>query len=229
MNHEATRKETNQAQHFSCRFVCLRGSRLSARFRLALCVLLACVACASGQDFSRYDLSTNEGVNAAREEMRGKPLDNKSKNCVHRNPKLPEIVLVGGFAYDRGCMFAGAFVGTRYFAAQDNLSGSALTHLGWAKADGKKREELAVNWVRYGLLTFDRPLTSATEDFVNEKFDPPAATTDEQHVVVVSLWNQKPAGRRCERAYDKLSFAFAEDGSFKERSRLTGFSVPCRQ
>jgi len=55
------------------------------------------------QDLSQFDLSTNDGVNAAREAIAGKPLDDRSKKCIRRDASLPGIVVVGGFAFDYGC------------------------------------------------------------------------------------------------------------------------------
>jgi hypothetical protein len=69
---------------------------------LSLIFIMAFSACAGGQDFSGYDLSTDEGVNAAREAQLGKKLSGYGKGCIKRPPELPEIILVGSFAHDRG-------------------------------------------------------------------------------------------------------------------------------
>jgi len=197
---------------------------------LAMYLVVIWSACTSGQDLSRYDLSTDEGVNAARQAVSGREIDQLSKGCVRRHQSLPEIVMVGGFAHDLGCTMDGAFIGKRFINADDNLSRNALEHLGWAKSDGRKREEIALNWVQFGLLAFEYPLASANGDFTKQRFDKPQAVTSEQTgVVVVSLWNQKPPGMLCEKNYDKFSYAFAKDGSLKEKSRLMGFTLPCKQ
>ena len=72
---------------------------------ICLLSLLTSAHPVQGQDLSRFDLSTNEGVNAAREAVNGKAVDDRSKRCVRRDASLPGIVLVGDFRYDYGCYF----------------------------------------------------------------------------------------------------------------------------
>jgi hypothetical protein len=192
---------------------------------------MAFSSCAEGQDFSGYDLSTDEGVNAAREAMLGKKLSGYGKACIKRPEELPEIIMVGSFAHDRGCMLEGAFV-KKYFLSsrEENLSRAALKSLGWQKAGSEKRDELALKWTRFGLLAFGGyPLVKANEDFDGREFQEPQTATGEDENVTVTLWMRQPAGMRCETNYQRSSFIFNEDGSLRERKTRDGFAVPCKR
>jgi hypothetical protein len=115
--------------------------------KLAGALILVLAATAAAQDNSQFDLSTNEGVNAAREAISGKKLSDRSKRCIRRDPSLPGIVIVGGFAFDRGCRIEGVFVKSTYVAADDKgLSRNALEALGWKTANQQQREALARAW-----------------------------------------------------------------------------------
>jgi len=197
---------------------------------LSIIFMLVFSSCAGGQDFSRYDLSTDEGVAAAREAKRGKKLDNYSKGCIKRPEELPEIILVGSFAHDRGCMLDGAFVKKYFLSKQENLSRAALESLGWRKADASRREEMALKWTRFGLLSFDgHPLDKANENFKDRDFHAPQTATGEAESVTVTLWTRQPSGMLCRTGYERLSFTFAKDGSLQERKSLESFSIPCKR
>lgn len=198
---------------------------------LSLIFMLLFSACAEGQDFSRYDLSTNEGVNEAREAKLGKKLQDYSKGCIKRPAELPEIILVGTFAHDRGCMMDGAFVKKYFLSRQDeNLSKRALESLGWRKAHSTEREEIALRWTQFGLLAFGGyPIVKANEDFDGREFRAPEALAGEAGTVEVTLWLRQPAGMRCETNYQRLSFTFTADGNLRERKSIDSFTIPCRR
>lgn len=200
---------------------------------LIFMLIFSSCAAAEGQDFSRYDLSTDEGVNEAREAIHGKKPGNYGRGCIKRPAELPEIILVGSFAHDRGCMLEGAFVKKYYLSArEENLSRAALKSLGWQKAGAGEREKLALKWTQFGLSAFGGyPIVKANEeeDFKDREFQAPQTATDEDKNVAVTLWMRLPAGMRCQTSYQRLSFIFAEDGSLKERKNVDSFSIPCKR
>jgi hypothetical protein len=195
---------------------------------LLLFTIMSFSACASGQDYSGYDLSTVEGVNVAREAKLGKTLDSQSKGCVRIPEELPGIILLGSFAYDRGCALNGAIINKRGFSTDKDVSKLALESLGWGKAGAEKRKELALKWVQFGLLAFENPLEQATKDFTNQTFETPRAVSSADGSITVSLWVQEPAGMRCQSVYDKLIYRFLKDGILGETTTEKSFRVPCR-
>ncbi|HEX8249057.1 MAG TPA: hypothetical protein VF599_12840 [Pyrinomonadaceae bacterium] len=200
---------------------------------LSLIFVLLFSACADGQDFSRYDLASDEGVNQAIEALRGKKLSNYGRGCIKRPAQLPKIILVGTFAHDRGCMLDGAFIKKYFLSRQDeNFSIRALESLGWRKAGFDQRQKLALEWTRLGLLAFDGyPLADKAdaEDFAGREFQAPQTATDEDKNTSVTLWTRLPMGMKCQTRYQRLSFIFAADGSLKERKNLDSFSIPCKR
>lgn len=119
--------------------------------KLAISLILVLAPITAAQDLSQFDLSTNDGVNAAREAIAGKPLDDRSKNCIRRHASLPGIVMVGAFAFDYGCRLQGAFIKSSYVGVDDSsMSRSALEALGWKTANQQNREALAQAWVGKG-------------------------------------------------------------------------------
>jgi hypothetical protein len=194
-----------------------------ARLTLMSCLFLY-TACASGQDLSRYDLSTDDGVSAAREAVSGQKLDGYSKGCVRRDGALPETVVVGSFAHDLGCEFQGVFVGSRYFEGDEAaVSKNALNHLGWKTARPEERERLAKLWVEKGLLAFLTVLARKDEDFQDHPFQPPQAVTKENGEIIVTLWIREPPGMSREKVYRRLEYRFYADGALAGRRALENF------
>jgi hypothetical protein len=71
---------------------------VSAKLSRAIALLFCLGSCFSvtaihGQDLSKFDLSTNDGVNAAREAIAGKPLDDRSKLCIAGTKPFLELRL----------------------------------------------------------------------------------------------------------------------------------------
>jgi hypothetical protein len=166
------------------------------------------------QDLSRYDLSTDEGVNAAREALRGEALDAESQRCIRRATELPRIVVVGDFAYDLGCRSQGVFVASRYFKITDlSLSKAALDALGWNASNPEERKRLARLWVEKGLLAFSSVMVTKDSDFGNSPFHPPQAMADKDGVITVSLWVRMPSGMRPGPGrHEYVEYKFSRDG-----------------
>jgi hypothetical protein len=188
---------------------------------IVIITLFICSAYANVQDLSRYDLSTNEGVAAAREAISGKMLDANSKGCVSRSPDLPKIVVVGAFAYDLGCRFQGVFVGSDYFENESAaLSKSALNALGWKTANQEQREKLARLWVEKGFLPFFTVIVQENRDFQNRSFQQPQAISKENGEIIVTLWIRLPPGMLNVRDYQLLEYRFSKDGELLGRATV---------
>jgi hypothetical protein len=196
---------------------------------LAILCLVSCGltigTAAHSQDISSHDLSTDEGVNAAREAITGKKVDERSKRCISRDKGLPGMVVVGGFAYDYGCRFQGVFIGSRYVATEDKaLSKNALEALGWKAANRELREKLALAWLEKGLFAFVTVIRAKNADFQDRTFQPPGAVTSENNETVVTLWIRLPAGRVRGRPYQLREYRFSSDGDYAGSKTLENFN-----
>lgn len=193
---------------------------------LCLCGSLCFAAAIHGQELSKFDLSTNDGVNAAREAMAGKPLDDRSKRCIERDPGLPGIVIVGGFAFDYGCRLQGAFVSSHYLTADDDaFSRTALEALGWKAADRLKRETLAQAWVARGLMAFLTVIVDKVEDFADHSFQAPQTVTRADGSIAVKLWIRLPSGRVRGTRYELREYRFSSNGNPTGNITLEGFTA----
>jgi len=203
------------------------------RIRLNQAIALFCLysslgfaATVHGQDLSKFDLSTNDGVNAAREAIAGKPLDDRSKRCIRRDKSLSGITFVGGFAFDYGCRLQGAFINSQYLTADDKaLSRTALDALGW-KAVQSQREKTAQAWVANGLLAFLSVISVKDADFANHSFQPPQALTRADGTVAVTLWIRLPSGRVRGTRYEFREYRFSAEGDLAGAKTLENFTAP---
>lgn len=194
--------------------------------KTAFSLILVLAAITPAQNLSQFDLSTNDGVNAARESIAGKPLDDRSKRCIRRDPSLPGIVVVGGFAFDYGCRLQGVFINSSYVGVEDkSMSRPALEALGWKTANQQQREGLAKAWVAKGLLGFLNVLSAKNEHFADRSFQAPQAATNGNGETAVTLWLRLPSGRVRGTAYQLREYRFSKDGEFLGNKTLENFTA----
>src|SRR5262245_56990157 len=174
-------------------------------------------------DASKYDLSTDEGVTAAREALSNRKIDQRSQRCIRRGKTLP-VIAVGTFAYDRGCRFDGAFIKAWYFQDEgaDKFQG-ALDLLDWQTSNRAKREQLALVWVEESWLAFFDIVEERNDDFQDRSFQPPNAVSSPHGDVVVSVWIKLPAGRARGRSYELREFKFDRSGALVNSSTSDTF------
>ena len=99
------------------------------------------------QTRKRLIFSTDQAVIEQLGKLKNKEFS-KDKVCIERLKESANVIVVGFFAYDRGCRFDGVFVNSVYFEEDDaDLSKNALNALGWKKANQKERKNLAMIWV----------------------------------------------------------------------------------
>jgi len=204
----------------------IQTTKLNRAIALIFCLCsYSSVAAIHGQDLSKFDLSTNDGVNAAREAIAGKPLDDRSKRCIRRDKSLPGITIVGGFAFDYGCRLQGAFINSQYLTADDKaFSKTALDALGW-KAVQSQREKTAQAWVANGLLAFLTVISVKDADFANHSFQPPRALTRGDAIVAVTLWIRLPSGRVRGTRYELREYRFSAEGNLAGATTLENFTA----
>ena len=191
--------------------------KISLAFVFLPCIL---AGCANAQTI---DLSTDEAVLAELQKRAdakrvdpgpkgGRKLEAKSV-CIERLKESEKVIVIGFFAYDRGCRLDGAFVDSRYFESTDAaLSKSALAAFGWEKAPKREREMLALYWVEKGLLAFFTVLHTKDKDLKEREFQPPRVVSNENGEIKVMLWISLPSGMRREKGFRHVEYKFAKDG-----------------
>lgn len=197
---------------------------------IAICFLLNFThsdsVVAQALDASKYDLSTEPGVTAARESLTGKKLAPADQSCIKRSGKLP-IIVVGTRSIHFRCVLDGVFVKSHYLGQDAVLSKAALELLGWKSANRKQRVQLARAWVIEGRLGFQVVLSEKNNDFNDRSFQAPQAVSKDNGEVVVTLWEQlRGSGRaRGTTTYFLHEYRFAEDGGFVADVQLDRFTA----
>jgi hypothetical protein len=181
---------------------------------------------------SHLDLSTDKAVHAELQKLRDAKneslgLTNKPGGkiearfvCIKRFTESPRVIVIGFFAYDRGCRLNGAFVDSDYFEAADpSLSRHVLDALGWQHAAQSVREGLAKLWVEKGLLGFQNVLHQPDNSVPSDRFFPPRAASAADGVITVKLWvRDDPGRRRSQPGVNLAQFSFMTDGNLAKDS-----------
>jgi hypothetical protein len=142
------------------------------------------------------DLSSDAGVDAAYKAATGHEMSTYGGRCAERSSTFPAMYVLGTFLSDRGCRWEGTLHHCTW-----NDPKAAVTEMaaaGWAKADAKKRGELAIAWLReIDQVSFTQPSASV----VNGK-------------TVVDYWVWQSAGmRQAPTQKSHLKIVFEADGT----------------
>ena len=109
-----------------------------------LATLAAVTPAAAGPD--KCNLSTDAGIDAAYKAATGNEIGSYGGRCVTHSTTFPSMIAIGEFASDYGCHWLGYLHGCKWndpAAARVEMAAA-----GWAKADAKKRQQLALAWLR---------------------------------------------------------------------------------
>ena len=150
------------------------------------------------------------------------PDDDTCKRVVKQ---LKNVTLYGSFAHDLGCSLEIVKVRRRKGKFKE-MTPKGLKANGWK--DESKRNELALNWVKYVYLGFESSPASDNKDF--QKVDTPKFTTPQVITLKdggrsVGLWVQEPAGMNPENSYHYLMMDFDNNGNISKIDRNQGFTV----
>lgn len=200
---------------------------------LAFTVLAACAR--TGADslpseergdapLGRSSAAVREAVKAATGEDLGADL------CTVFPSTFPRVIVVGGFADDRGCMYEGMFVDrTWYGRGGERPSRAVLGTAGWADADAETRQKLARAWVHEVSNAFGGSFVAETTTAFSfgdtPDFEPPRVSATEDGSVIVSGWIEEPSGMVWESAYHFVEYRFGPDASI-DVGVSRHFSVP---
>jgi antitoxin component YwqK of YwqJK toxin-antitoxin module len=126
--------------------------------------------------------------------------------CVSRMPLFPGVVMVGDFAYDRGCMGAEWVVDCK-LASPAPTAADLLARAGWARASAEQRITIASEYLRdFGLGNNGSISSDPTK---------PEWTVRPDQGLEGVMWVAAPSGMRRGSEKDKIRFTFAPDGSLQ--------------
>ena len=172
--------------------------------------VVAVAACSSSTSStpssSECDLSTDTGIDAAYNKATGKELPKRDR-CVDRSQTFRDVVRIGMFANDRGCIPQGLLVGCDW--NPPNLATAIMAKAGWARADAARRKELAIAWLAE--IDGTNIVTTKPTKFSKE-FTPPTVTADGSGLAL-EVWSVEPAGMEPITRYHKQRVRFGADGT----------------
>jgi hypothetical protein len=124
-------------------------------------------------------------------------LDKNSEGCTKRmTGAFAKVVLIGTFAYDRGCRELGYFA-DGVWTGDRKQAASALVLAGWA--DTKQRVALATRWTEEAIV--DTPIGAKKVQL------------DASGGVVIEGWYTLPAGMTPERHEQRIRVTFTPAGA----------------
>jgi len=149
------------------------------------------------------DCDTDAGLSTYLASARGRGLPDE-RACVTRIPLFPGVIMLGDFAYDRGCMGADFVVDCK-LAAPAPTSAELLARAGWAKATGEQRIEIATEYLREFAL--------GNEGSISHQPTAPQWKVLDGGGIEGLMWVAEPAGMRRGVERDEVRFTFAADGT----------------
>ena len=101
---------------------------------------------------TQYDVSSKEKIKKAMEEIDGKEYSDRSI-CDRKSRNFDELILIGYFAYDRGCMGDKAFYKGKYVNPVENAA-TILNDHNWKK----NKEQLAIDFTKDVITAWENVL-----------------------------------------------------------------------
>ncbi len=175
----------------------------------------------TGKDKVQRQLETDEQVLKALKEETGNDYSERDV-CIQRSNRFKDFILIGYFAYDRGC--AG---GDCFYKGELNKTGTiakeVLVDNGWSEES--KRLDLAKAFTLEVAGAWESVVMQENEDFRAENMsweEPKSEKIEEQYMV--SAWIRKQSGMRRATSYYKAQYIYDKDGTLSSVNRSSRFS-----
>jgi antitoxin component YwqK of YwqJK toxin-antitoxin module len=156
------------------------------------------------------DCATDQGAREAWTEATGKRLDDDG-GCFERARHFGGVVIVGGFAHDRGCMTMGYLLDCEHTTDLDPAR--LLARAGWKKARAENREKLAMYYLREIATRWEGGLTDDPE--------PARFVREPDGGITVVAWVAEPSGMRCGRTVHQMEYRFSDQGALSVKNLET--------
>jgi hypothetical protein len=174
-----------------------------------------------GSKNDQRKLETDEQILAALNDETGNDMDKKDV-CIIRSTKFNDLILIGYFAYDRGCAGNDCFYKGNFKGISD-ISKAVMVDHGWS--DESKRLDLVKEFMLDVSGAWETVALEEHEDFVVENqewVEPQSEIVDDTYVA--SAWIRQGAGMRKARSYYKVKYIFEKDGALRSVNRSSRFS-----
>ncbi|MGE3855246.1 MAG: hypothetical protein AB7K09_26175 [Planctomycetota bacterium] len=189
---------------------------------LALLVLLLLPACSA----SNGEMSDDQAL-AAASKATGYKLD-RGDVAFHRPAGFPQIIIVAGFAHDRGHRALGTLVNGKWVTGPDSGK-TILAAMGWQAADNARRKQLAQQYWDDAMCAFGS--TPVREEQTAFRLDDTPPWTplevnldDATGTVTLRGWLAGSSGMVWEVRYHRVEVVIAADGTLTS-STIDNFRV----
>lgn len=175
----------------------------------------------TGKDMVQRQLETDEQVLKALNDETGNDYSERDV-CIQRSVRFNDFIMIGYFAYDRGCAGSDCFYKGRL--SEVKLSAKdILNENGWS--DESKRLDL----VKYFMLevsgAWESIVQKEHEDFTAEGQQWSAPQSEKSgDGYTATAWVQRGAGMLPARSYYKVQYIFDSDGTLSSVNKSSRFS-----
>jgi len=146
--------------------------------------------------------ASDEAAAAAYAQQGGGKLD-KEHRCIEHAAHFPGWVLIGSFAYDRGCMPSATMLDCKLVKSVE--ARTLLERAGWAAAKAPAREKIAMNYVR--------EVAIAWEGSMSEEPEPARTVREAAGGITITAWIAEPAGMTPQTTRHLTEFRFDARGA----------------
>jgi hypothetical protein len=166
-------------------------------------------------------LETDDEVLAELRRLHNKEF-RKEDLCIQRPKSFSDVILVGLFAYDRGCRLGDAFFKGKLVNISENHR-EIFQSTGWNNNSSENSKILRA-WFIEIFCAFRHPVTSRPKDFPEDRWF--ELTVD--HIngnYVVKGWVQEPVGMKPEMVFKVHEIEFDENGNFQSAKVLDQLTI----
>lgn len=166
-------------------------------------------------------LETDEQILKALNDETGSDFE-KRDVCIVRSSRFNDLILIGYFAYDRGCAGASCFYRGE-LKETVAIAKTVLTDHGWS--DQSKRLDMVKDFMLELSGAWESIVKEEHEDFIAESqqwIEPQSDMVEGKYVA--TAWIRQEAGMRKARSYYKVQYVFEKDGTLSSVNKSSRFS-----
>lgn len=169
---------------------------------------------------TKYDVSSKEKIKKAMEEIDGKEYSDRAI-CDRKSRNFEDLILIGYFAYDRGCKGDKAFYKGQYINPVENAATILYDH-NWKK----NKEQLAIDFTKDVITAWESVLRKYDIKEDSNTFHVPQSKIIDNGDVEVICWVKEPTGMRPVNDYYRLKVVFDKKGNISSTEKIGSKSIP---
>lgn len=183
---------------------------------VGLALGLGALSCSRAES-TTCDVSTEAAARVTYKKLTGKEQP-QNHPCIKISTSFPGLAHFGSFKYDRGCRYDDTVFDCK--VNDPNLAASVLGKAGWAKADAKQRQALALKWLREELQVETVTAEPKGWPATGKKFVPLSAKALPDGGIEFQFWQRHAPRMRPIETYTLESVVFSASGTPSQAKQL---------